>query len=474
MAKITGREEEVALLQSLNSIDRSAFVAVYGRRRVGKTFLIRNVYGEELVFQLTGIAKVSTAQQLANFHSALVRYFPEAENRPLPSDWFQAFQNLILLLEALPREGKKRIFLDELPWLDTPGSMFISALEHFWNSWASARQDIILLVCGSAASWMINELINNTGGLYNRITHRIRLEPFTLAECEAFFKSKSPGFDRYQLLQLYMALGGIPFYLEAVDLTKSASQNINSLCFSPSGMLRTEFNKLYESLFNKSERHIAVVETLAKKSRGMERDALLAAAKIPNGGNATILLNELEESSFIRKYNNFGQKKNKAVYQLSDFYSLFYLKFIKENSPYDDDFWLNGLDKPEIRAWSGYAFEQVCLTHLKQIKTALGIAGVQTRSSAWSAKKADEGAQVDLVIDRRDQVVNLCEMKFSIHPFTINKAYATSLQKKVALFRAVTETKKAVWLTFVTTYGLSDNEYARNLVHKSLTMDALF
>jgi hypothetical protein len=474
MAKITGRRQEIALLKNAASLDRSVFVAVYGRRRVGKTYLIRNVYEDGFVFQLTGIANVGTAQQLVNFQSALVRYFPEMEDRAMPEDWFQAFRYLMQALESVAPEGKKRVFIDELPWLDTPGSMFIAALEHFWNSWASARSDIVLIVCGSAASWMVHQLIDNTGGLYNRITHRVHLEPFTLAECAAFFKEKSPGFDRYQLLQLYMVLGGIPFYLEAVDPAKSASQNINDLCFSSRGLLRTEFSKLYASIFSRSERHVAIVEALAKKSRGMERADLLKAAKIPNGGNATTVLQELEESNFIRKYRAFGKQKNKAIYQLADFYSLFYIKFIKAHAPYDDDFWINGLDKPDIRAWSGYAFELVCLAHLRQIKAALGIAGVQTQSSAWVGGNDTESVQVDLVIDRRDQVVNLCEMKFSIQPYQIDNLYAAALRKKIGVFRDATKTTKAVWLTFITTHGLVRNQYAQALVHNALTMDALF
>lgn len=474
MAQITGRKEETALLKSLESLDRSVFVAVYGRRRVGKTFLIRAVFEGRFAFQLTGIANVETANQLVNFHAALVRQFPQFEDKPVAKDWFHAFQQLITALETLPASDKKVLFLDELPWLDTPNSLFISAIEHFWNSWASARTDIVLVVCGSAASWMINQLINNTGGLYNRVTHRIALEPFTLAECEAFFQAKSPGFDRYQLLQLYMVFGGIPFYLEAIDPRKSATQNINDLCFTQRGSLRLEFDKLYNSLFNKADRHIAVIEALAQKSQGLDRKALLKAAKLPDGGNTSLILKELEESNFIRKYNSFGKLKNNALYQLTDFYSLFYLKFIKENSHLDENFWLKGSDTPEIRAWSGYAFEQVCLCHLRQIKHALGISSVQTQSSAWSGNNGDEKAQIDLVIDRRDQVVNLCEMKFSIKNFTIDKEYAENLRRKIGLFREVTKTKKATWLTFISTFGITQNTYAQSLVHQSLTMDALF
>jgi uncharacterized protein len=474
VAKIIGRKEEIALLQSLQQSDRSAFVAVYGRRRVGKTYLIRSFFEEKFTFQLTGIANVETEQQLTNFHSALVRIFPEFEDNTLAKDWFQAFQQLITAIESLPQPEKKVLFIDELPWLDTPNSMFIPALEHFWNSWASTRNDIILVVCGSAASWMINQLINNTGGLYNRVTHPIQIEPFNLAECEAFFQAKSPGYDRYQLIQLYMVFGGIPFYLDFIDTRKSATQNINDLCFSTKGRLRNEFQKLYASLFKKADKHIAIIEALAQKAKGLERDELLKTAKLSNGGTSTDILRELEESSFIRKYNTFGKTKNNSIYQLTDFYSLFYLKFIKKTSLFDDNFWINGIDTPEIRAWSGYAFEQVCLFHTSQIKRALGIAHVQTQTSAWLGSDGNDKAQIDLIIDRRDQVINLCEIKFSINSFTIEKDYAENLRKKIGVFKDATKTSKALWLTFITTHGLTQNSYSQSLVHQSLTMNDLF
>jgi uncharacterized protein len=474
MAKIIGRKDEITLLQQVKQANRSAFVAVYGRRRVGKTYLIRSFFEEKFTFQLTGIANVETEQQLTNFHAALIRNFPEFEDNPVAKDWFQAFQQLINAIESLQDSEKKVLFIDELPWLDTPNSMFISALEHFWNSWASTRSDIILVVCGSAASWMINELINNTGGLYNRVTHPIQIEPFTLAECEAFFQANSLGYDRYQLIQLYMVFGGIPFYLDFIDIRKSATQNINDLCFSPKGRLRNEFQKLYASLFKKADKHIAIIEALAQKTKGLERDELLKTAKLSNGGTTTAILRELEESSFIRKYNTFGKSKNNAIYQLTDFYSLFYLKFIKKTSVFDDDFWINGIDTPEIRAWSGYAFEQVCMFHTSQIKRALGIAHVQTQTSAWSGKDEQNKVQIDLIIDRRDQVINLCEIKFSINPFTIEKDYADNLRKKMGVFRDATKISKALWLTFITTHGLTQNSYSQSLVHQSLTMDCLF
>jgi uncharacterized protein len=468
-----GRQEEIAVLQTLEQADKSAFVAVYGRRRVGKTYLIRTVFENKMVFQLTGLARTKIGKQLANFHAALVKNFPQYEEKPMANDWFQAFLQLESALES-STAAKKIVFLDELPWLDSRNSGFISALEHFWNSWASARRDVLLIVCGSAASWMINNLINNHGGLHNRVTHQMPLDPFTLAECEAFFKSKSATYDRYQLLQLYMVLGGIPFYLDMVETAQSAAQNINRLCFTPKGGLRKEFDNLYASLFRNADKHVAVIEALAKKAQGMEREDLIKAANLVNNGNSSKILKELEESNFIRRYNTFGKNSRNALYQLTDFYSLFYLKFVKANSVLDADFWLSSLDNPEVRAWSGYAFEQVCLSHLPAIKKALGISGIQTISSAWVGSYDNQKAQIDLVIDRRDHVITICEMKFSINPFIIEKKYADDLRTKIAIFKQSTGTSKAIFLTFVTTFGLIQNEHSMSLVQSSLTMDVLF
>jgi uncharacterized protein len=470
---IIGRKEELATLASLNQSNESAFVAVYGRRRVGKTYLIREFFNDTFHFKLTGIANVELLQQLGNFHSAFIRHFPEFEDKPVAKDWFQAFQYLITALEA-DDSPKKILFLDELPWLDNTKSYFIAALEHFWNSWASARKDILLIVCGSSASWMINNLINNRGGLHNRVTHRLILEPFTLAECEAFFTYKSATYTRYQIVQLYMVLGGIPFYLNAVDIGKSAAQNINDFCFTPKGFLRKEFNNLYASLFKKADKHINVIEALSQKMQGVEREELLKLANLPNNGNTTKILTELEESNFITKYTAFGKNSRNTIYQLIDFYSLFYIRFIKNSDAKDKNFWLNSLDSPEIRTWSGYAFEQICFSHLDEIKKALGISGVQTNSSAWIGSNGTSKAQIDLVIDRRDQVINLCEAKFSINLFTIDKKYADELRTKIGVFKDATQTQKSVFLTLITTLGLTPNDYAQTLVQNTLTMNDLF
>ncbi len=465
-----GRKKERSLLEGLKTHYKSAFVAVYGRRRIGKTYLIRTAFEHAFTFQATGIARATLSSQLANFHAAMLQYFPVLEGKPTPKNWFSAFLLLARQLEKDTSE-KKIIFLDELPWFDTPRSGFISALEHFWNSFASARKDILLITCGSAASWMVNNLINNHGGLHNRVTHRIRLLPFSLAECEAYFHMRGMHFSRYQIAQIYMVMGGVPFYLEQLKKGYSVSQNIDKLCFTKDGFLNQEFNNLYPSLFRNAEKHLLVVEALAKKAMGMTRAELLSATKIADGGGLSQVLKELEESSFLRRYRGFGKRQQDALYQLTDFYSLFFLRYIRSNTGVDgENFWIQNIDNPSVRSWSGYAFELVCLNHTKAIRKALGIAGVATQTAAWRGKDA----QIDLVIDRRDQVINLCEMKFSIEAYTITKAYDATLRHKLSAFREETQTNKALFLCMITTFGLKENEYSHSSIENSLCLDDLF
>lgn len=470
---IIGRSSEKKILEKLYKSKRSEFVAVYGRRRVGKTFLLKELFGETYSFYMTGLSTTKLKGQLLNFYTALGKFDPSVQEKSVPNNWFEAFQLLINYLEKNTTE-RKVIFIDELPWLDTSRSDFISSLEYFWNSWAYHRNDILLIVCGSATSWMINKLINNHGGLHNRVTTRIHLQPFTLGETETFLKAKGAVYDRYQLVQLYMVMGGIPFYLDEVDVRLSIDQNIDHLFFSQSGLLRTEFTNLYRSLFKKQERHIAVIEALATKAKGLSRKELVKLTKLPNGGTTTNVLEELAQCGFIQQYLPFGKKKRTALYQLTDPYSLFYLKFIKNSKAAGEGAWLRQMDLPQWQAWSGYAFEAICRYHLPQIKKELGIKGVYTEVSAWQSTLAKDGAQIDLVMDRRDRVINLFEIKFSQNIYAINKAYAQNLKHKMTTFRIETKTTKALFLTFITTFGLKTNQHSMGLVQNEMTMDVLF
>lgn len=474
MKKFTGRKKELDQLQKAIVSGKSEFIAVYGRRRIGKTYLIRQAFSGIFTFHVTALSNADYLMQLANFNVELFKLCPEEHIKP-PSGWLDAFESLRYLLEKnFPEKKRKVIFLDELPWFDTHNSGFIPALEHFWNHWASARKDIILVVCGSAASWMINKLINNKGGLHNRITLKIKVFPFTLNECEQFLLSDNMTLDRYQITQLYMVLGGVPFYWDQVVKGKSAVQNINDICFTETGLLRNEFNNLFRSLFDNYQKHEAVIKAIASKSSGLTRDDIIRKTGLPNAGSTTRILQELEESGFLNKFSPYGKKERNSLYQLTDNYPLFYFKFLRDIGKDQNASWITHFDTPAYRAWSGYAFETICLKHIDQIKHSLGISGVQTAVSSWRCNTRNKGVQIDLLIDRRDMTINICEMKFSVNKFVINKKYQNILQNKISLFREETGTRKALFLTFITTFGIDSASTGSGLVQNSLTLDNLF
>lgn len=480
-SRVIGRKDEQEKFSKALASAESEFIAVYGRRRVGKTFLIREFFSESLCFELTGMQGVSFQDQLVNFAGALAKAKGLSETLQPPATWQEAFVQLERHIESLraPAKGRKHvIFLDELPWLDTARSKFCPALEHFWNSWASKRRDLLLVTCGSAASWMVKNLVEAKGGLHNRVTRKIRLLPFTLGETRAFLRSRGVELTDYKTIELYMALGGVPHYLKMAEPGLSAAQIIDRTCFHPQGELRTEFENLYASLFDKPAEHLALVKALAKKPGGFTRTELLAAAGLPSGGTATVRLGELAESGFIQMTIPFGKREKDAVIRLADEFSLFHHAWIAPlgKKSADDGHWLKQRGTPKWRAWSGYAFEGVCLKHAPRIKNALGIGGVQTNESPWrhAGSDAAPGTQIDLLIDRADGTINLCEMKFSEAPFTIDKSYAAELRQKRDTFHRITGTRKNLFLTMITTFGIADNAYAKELVGNSVLADELF
>ncbi len=472
---LTGREREQEILQNVLLSNEAEMVAVLGRRRVGKTFLVRSVYGEKIVFEISGVQNALSKEQLKNFTAQLVASFDLPIKTTKPKDWQEAFYLLARSLE--PRLGAEKlvVFFDELPWLATHKSGFLNAFGYFWNSWAS-RKNLVVVICGSAASWMIQKVVNDRGGLHNRITKRIHLLPFNLAETKTFLESRGIRLDPYQIIELYMAMGGIPHYLKEVEAGKSAAQNIEQICFSATGILHDEFSKLYPALFDNAENHIAIIRTLAGLWRGMTRTELVETGKLPDGGGTSRYLEELQASGFVSAYFPFGKTKQDLLYRLTDEYSLFYLKFIEKRPSREADIWLHLSQTQHYTSWSGYVFESICLKHIPQIKKALGISGVYAESSAFLKKGNTEGAgvQIDLLIDRKDNVINLFELKFYSEAFTLTKAYADALREKKAQFRAISKTKKQIFLNLLTTFGLKHNEHSLGLIDKAFSMEILF
>lgn len=478
MGTFVGREDVCRVLNRALKSGEPELIAVYGRRRVGKTFLIREYFAEHLRLEFTGALGASVQQQLKNFAKALATAAAGGRKKwDVPATWSDAFQQLEQYLKSLGSNRKHVIFIDELPWLASRRSGFLSALDHWWNSWGTRRMNLIVVVCGSAASWMIHNIVQNRGGLHNRLTRRIRLEPFTLGESLQFLRSRRVELGLRHIVDLYMAMGGIPHYLKEVDGGLSAAQNIDQQCFSTTGLLRDEFQRLYSSLFEHSDRHVRIVRAMAQLRRGLTRNEVLTAAEIPTGGTITALLDELVEAGFVTRVAPFGKGTKDALYLLADEYSLFYLNWIEGHRGVAKNTWLTKSKSPSWKAWSGYAFESVCMKHLPQIRHALGIAGVATTESAWAYRPTsgkEQGAQIDLLIDRSDGCINVCEMKFSEGDFIIDKTYAAELQRKLNTFREVTGTRKTLFLTLLAAGGLKDNQYRRELITHTVSLEKLF
>lgn len=471
---VLGRENEKAILDELLASPKAEFAAVYGRRRVGKTFLIREYLKTNMVFDFTGSHQENNTAQLANFNRAFQEQC--TDGKPIPKNWPEAFDLLYQHLKSLKKTKKAVVFMDELPWLDKQKSGFLGALQYFWNQHGSKMKHLLLVVCGSAASWIIKNIMESTGGLHNRVTRRIELKPFELVEVERFLLHKKVKFTRYQLLQLYMITGGIPFYLDFVKSGKSVHQVIEELCFTPNGILQKEFKLLYHSLFKQAEDHVAIIEALAKHPYGLTRQQLLSKTKIPPGGSFLRPIENLIDCGFIMPCRSFDKKTKDTVFRIVDLYSIFYLRFIKPNVGNTKKIWQSIQKSPAYKTWCGYAFETLCLLHVNQICKHLGFQGVHTQINAWyfNGDKNMPGAQVDLVIDRKDGIIHLFEAKFSDKEFLITKDYATKLRKKRIAFEYATHSKKLIVTSLLTTYPAIKNNYYLEEIFSETPMNALF
>ena len=463
-----GRVAEQRRLREIATSGEAEFVVVYGRRRVGKTYLVRETFAGQLTFSYTGIANVSAKVQLTQFERAL-REHGHHVSEPV-RDWFAAFAQLRAFLDSRRGGRPLLVFLDELSWMDNHKSDFLPALEHFWNGWAVGIPELTLIACGSATSWITKKVFRNTGGLHNRVTQQIRLRPFTLAECDEHLKSKGIVWSRHDIVEAYMILGGIPYYLNLLQRGGSLAQNVDAICFDDGARLAGEFDRLFDTLFVNSAKHVAIVRELARKRMGQTREEIAEKVGFADGGNLTRILRELEESDFVRHYRPFGLIKRGGLWQLSDQFVGFYLSFMADRTP--GRLWTSFIDNAQHRAWSGNAFEQICAAHLPQLRRALGISGVLHDVSSWRSR-GTPGAQVDLVIDRQDNVINLCEMKYWGSAFQVDAQTERALREKAAIFQTDTRTRKAVHLTLVTTYGLAPGAHA-SVFQNVVTMDDLF
>lgn len=464
------RTEQKELLRAFES-KQSEFVALYGRRRVGKTFLVNELFNGQFAFRATGIEEGSKREQLDLFREELKRQgLPKC---PRLTSWIAAFSRLEDLLEASDAK-KKVVFLDELPWFDTPCAGFLRAFEAFWNGWATARNDILLVVCGSATTWMLRKMLRARGGLHNRVTVQLPIAPFTLKECEAYAASQNLEFDRGQIAECYMAMGGVAYYWSLLREGESVAQGFDRLFFGDSAVMRDEFKRLFSSLFKMERRHVEIVKTLAEKKSGMTREEVLAALGESSNGDVSECLSELVECGFLRRYSQPGKVKRGAVYQLIDNYTLFYFQFLNGWKGNDPQFWSHHFLSPRLNAWRGMSFERVCFWHIPQIKAALGISGIGADVYSWRGKDPEgRGAQIDMLIDRADNTISVCEMKYSQDEYDMTAEEAGNIRRRGNLFAKVIKSRKAIQNVLITNFGMRRSKHS-GIIHREVTLDDLF
>ncbi len=481
---IIGRNEELQLLGEIAKSKEPEFVAVYGRRRVGKTFLIREVFSNKGIYlEATGTKDAPMENQLENFMSSISKTFAGGRPLKVPSTWEEAFSLLTNELQLVPKSKKITIFFDELPWLSTKRSRLIQALDYYWNAHWSKQNNLTLIVCGSAASWMLDNLIQAKGGLYNRLTRRILLEPFNLKETKEFLESRSLKLSQKEVLDLYMAIGGIPFYLKGVKKGKSSAQMIDDLCFKKSGLLHSEFQNLFKALFDQAETNVAIVRAIEKAHNSISRKQLIKTLGKSSGGTLNKRLEELEASNFIQCFIPYGKKKKDRFYRITDEYTLFYIKWIEplvSSGVYAENkgHWKKIYPTPPRLTWAGYAFESVCLKHLPQIIKALDLENTSFKAGSWRfiPRKGSQarGAQIDLLFDRDDNAITICEIKYSDSLFTIDRAYSKNLTQKMDVFEEQRDKKKQLFLAMITTKGVKKNLWSEDLVDMDVKLDDLF
>ena len=472
MEELFGRKAEVKQLDEYVSSGRPEFIALYGRRRVGKTFLIDEYFQRQYAFSAIGVIDGERDEQMAAFMQGMRNLGYKGRK---PKTWMDAFYELSKLLEAkMTPNNRCVIFIDELPCFDTPKSGFVRAFGHFWNSWGQKHKEVMLIVCGSATTWMIDNIIDNHGGLHNRITHEMHLQPFSLSETEQMIQSKQIGWDRLAVLQMYMAVGGIPYYLSLLKSGESVPQAIDRLFFANNAPLQDEYTRLFASLFRKPEPYLEILKVLSSRRQGVTREEIAKAVGTYENGHLSDYLKNLIKCDFIRYYfvRSTKIKKTDGLYQLTDFFTIFYNSFVN-NKTTDEHYWTNRLLSPALNTWYGLSFERVCMAHIPQIKKALGIDRIGTEYYSWRSKDSENGAQIDLLIERADRIINLCEIKYSIGQYALDKEEDLKMRNRQTDFVSETNTRYAVIPTLISTFGLKANQHSGG-IQSQITLDDLF
>lgn len=482
--KIIGRENEQEILKRALASNHAEFIALFGRRRVGKSFLVTQYFSGKncIFFYITGIKNGSYKKQLRQFTNIISDVFYNGAELKLKNNWLDTFEMLTSSIKKTPNDKKIVIFMDEFPWMVTRRSGLLEAVDYYWNRFWVHDRRIKLIICGSSASWIINNIINNQGGLHNRITYQINLDVFNLKETKSYLHKSGIKLNDRQITQIYMVTGGVPFYLSKIEKGISAAQVIEKLAFSKNCILLNEFDNLFSSLFYSYNEYIKTIRMIAKHRYGVGQEELLTTlGKSKAGMGGLRILDDLEKAGFIISFKPHFHKKKGIYYKVIDEYISFYLNWIEpiKNTllvrSLEQDYWEKQQYLAKWHSWAGYAFEALCYKHLPQIRKALHLNSSSIPNTwRYAPRKGEKGAQIDLLFDRSDESITICEIKYSNQPFAIDKQYYNNLLNKIEVFKKITRTTKQIFTALISANGLKPTIYSEHLISDVVTLKDLF
>jgi AAA+ ATPase superfamily predicted ATPase len=408
MKQFIGRKVEIAQLTALIDLPRPSIAVIYGRRRVGKSELIRHVTQGKNVLSFEGLEGQPKHKQIKNFLFQLSAQSNIREKNI--SDWPDA----LILLRTLTQDGQWIIILDEFQWMANYQNELVSVIKMIWEKYLSQNPDLTLILCGSIASFMKSKVLKSSA-LYGRTDYELNLHELNLSEISEFF----PGKGSDEVIDTAMLVGGIPKYLELISEYPSLYDALEPLAFSQDGFFKTEYDRLFASHFGKKPIFMKIIQTLATNPYGLTTGKLAKEMQVASGGTLCHQLDDLESAGFLHSIIPFDKPEGSKLrkYILMDAYVRFYHSIIrgsmKETTPPNTQFHAI-MSSPRYAAWAGMAFEFLCMRHHKEISRILGFHGIPYTAGPFFQRKTLDtpGVQIDLLFERSDKILVLCEMKY--------------------------------------------------------------
>jgi hypothetical protein len=462
-----GRKNELRMLNDAYRSGKDELVVLYGRRRIGKSSLVKRfAEKKKAYYEFEALEGETTPGQINHFLQQLKKQIDDPILDSVRfANWEQVFTYLTEKVINRKSKVKKILFLDELPWMAAGRIRLVSLLKYYWdNHWKSKH--VMLILCGSVASFMVKKVLHSNA-LYGRTTIEILLKGFSPEEAARLLSKKR---SREETLNYQLVFGGVPKYLEQINTSQSFNKNMNTLCFSPHGIMLKEVERIFYSQFREPRTYLKIINLL--KNGIFSLSEISSKTKIPSGGGLKQYLKNLERAEMIRSYIPFDRSGNSKFkkYTLADEFLVFFFKYmgpnlrvIKESSSRR---LFETLTQNSFDSWLGFAFERFCLKHAGLLALVMDFADDILLASPYF-KKNDERFQIDLLYQRADRVITVCEIKHQ--NIKIGTNIIPEMQRKCALLKV--PRGYALEKALISLYGPDNSLKDTGYFHHFVTLD---